>query len=325
MKKQIAILILIFASLTAKCAVTSEEIQQDKKPWLTGPLLNSSYSVVPLGHVNYEPFLYATSEIGRYDAKGTARGEDVLRIYTLEQPLQVGLTKWMNFQITPTFSYNYRDHRAKWVLEDLPFYLQIQMLAPKDLKDPKPYLLFILGEVFPTGKYQKLDPQKKGADIGGAGSYQSIFSFVLGKLFHLKKEHYISPSVSIQYILPASVNVRGFNNYGGGYGTKARIYPAQSLIIDGSFELTLSKNWALACDLVGQWQNSTRFKGDPGLLDNGKKAPLGSPSGTQFSLAPALEYNFNANLGLIGGGWFTFMGRNAGEFWSLVLALNYYK
>jgi hypothetical protein len=45
---------------------------------------------------------------------------------------------------------------------------------------------------------------------------------------------------------------------------------------------------------------------------------------TQYSLAPAIEYNWNIDLGVISGVWFTFAGKNAEAFASWVTALNYY-
>jgi hypothetical protein len=51
----------------------------------------------------------------------------------------------------------------------------------------------------------------------------------------------------------------------------------------------------------------------------------GGPSSSQYSLAPAIEYNWSQNIGLIGGVWFTVAGQNISQFNSIVIALNYYK
>jgi len=42
------------------------------------------------------------------------------------------------------------------------------------------------------------------------------------------------------------------------------------------------------------------------------------------ALAPALEYNFSGNVGLIGGVWFPLSGKNTSHYMTYVLALNTY-
>ncbi len=49
-----------------------------------------------------------------------------------------------------------------------------------------------------------------------------------------------------------------------------------------------------------------------------------SPTSAQFSIAPAIEYNWNANIGIIFGSWFTLAGKNSTQFTSGVFAFNYY-
>ncbi|MDF1757684.1 MAG: hypothetical protein P1U74_05245 [Legionellaceae bacterium] len=47
----------------------------------------------------------------------------------------------------------------------------------------------------------------------------------------------------------------------------------------------------------------------PSHLNLGKRG-IGNGNNVFFSLAPAIEYNFSAHLGLIGGAWFTVAGKN---------------
>jgi hypothetical protein len=49
-----------------------------------------------------------------------------------------------------------------------------------------------------------------------------------------------------------------------------------------------------------------------------------APSNEQWSVAPAIEYNWSKNVGLIVGSWFSFAGRNSVRFISGVAALNIY-
>ncbi|MES2122546.1 MAG: hypothetical protein V4492_07205, partial [Chlamydiota bacterium] len=81
---------------------------------------------------------------------------------------------------------------------------------------------------------------------------------------------------------------------------------------------------ALALDIQYQHNNKTRFSGHKGRT-RGVRNVVGGPSSEQFSLAPAFEYNFTYNVGLIAGCWFTVAGRNALEFASGVVAINIYQ
>ena len=56
--------------------------------------------------------------------------------------------------------------------------------------------------------------------------------------------------------------------------------------------------------MVGSWAGKTRFKGKT-------LVPNTAPPAAQFSLAPAIEYNWSSDIGIIFGPWFTIAGRNA--------------
>ena len=153
--------------------------------------------------------------------------------------------------------------------------------------------------------------------MGGQGSWQTAFALVWGNLFHLMRNHFISWRTSFQYTLPAPVHVKNLNAYGGAKGTKGTVYPAQNFSIDTAVEISFTRNWAFAMDFVGSWSGKTRFKGKA-------TAPNTSPASAQFSLGPAIEYNWSADIGIIFGPWFTIAGRNTPQFTSAVFAFNYY-
>ena len=128
----------------------------------------------------------------------------------------------------------------------------------------------------------------------------------------------------MQYTIPNSVHVKGYNLYGGGHHTRGTIYPGQSLVVLFGFEISLTQRWAIANDIQYLHVNKTHFKGRKGKT-NGVKNVVGFPSSEQFSLAPAIEYDFSAYVGVIAGVWFSVAGRNALDFASGVVAVNIYK
>ncbi len=312
--------------LMARKVALEPHPKKTQAPWFTGPLLSPSAIVVPLGHINYEPYLYVIGNRGSYNGDWhLVKNSSTLWNVSFQPLIQVGLSSWANFEISPYLNYNYTRHAGKWTFGDFPLLLSIQLYAPKDAYHNLPYVKLQIQETFPTGKYRNLDPRKKGTDIGGAGSFNTAIGLVLGQLFHLRGVHFLTSRLYFQYSLPAPVRLKGFNAYGGGYGTNARFFPSQVFSIDASIELSLTRRWVFACDAVGSWMTKTKVTGNPGVTKTGAKATLGSGSGAQFALAPALEYNWNESLGMIGGCWFVFAGRNATQFYSAVIAVDYYR
>ena len=224
----------------------------------------------------------------------------------------------MDFEFNPAVYYNYSSGAAQWVAGDMPVGLNIQLYQGGGGADSNwdSAVKLFLKETLPLGKYQHLDPKKKSTDIGGQGSWQTSLGLVWGNLFHLKDIYFLNTVFSVGYTLPTPVHVKGLNAYGGDPGTRGTA-TLRVLAADVAFELTLSRNWVFAMDIVGSWSSRTRFKGKT-------TEPSSLGTAVQYSLAPALEYNFGPKMGLIGGAWFTVGGRNSTYFSSGVIAFNYY-
>ena len=143
------------------------------------------------------------------------------------------------------------------------------------------------------------------------------------KLFVINGRHYLRPRLNLTWIVPAPVHVKGFNAYGGGFGTNGKVYPGQIFNPILSFEYTFTQNWVAAIDIQYIYGFKDRFSGKRGRNKDGTKANVGHDPLQQFSLAPALEYNFSAALGIIAGVWFTVAGDHSSDFVSGVIAINY--
>lgn len=287
-------------------------------PWFTGPLLAPSAVTIPVGHWDIETYFSTLAITGRYNRDWRAVKTETFWSHVFQPDLQVGITSWLDASTFPTFSYNYTQGVAEWVVGDVPISFGVQLYKwGANITDWTGGLKFIAKETFPTGKYQNLNPKKWDTDLGGTGSWQTSVGLVWSNLFYLGGNRFISWRTFCQYTLPSSVHVKNFNLYGGGWGTRGTVYPAQNWIVDMAFELSLTQQWVFAIDLFGSWSSKTRFKGRTLL-------PMTAPSKTQFSLAPAIEYNWNTHLGIILGPWFTIAGRNAVKFTNSIFALNYY-
>ncbi len=172
-----------------------------------------------------------------------------------------------------------------------------------------------------------MNPKKISADQGGYGSWVSSFEFVFGRTFHITGYQFFSCRLGGQYAFYNSpVHVKGYNAYGGGIGANGTVRPGINGSLDLGLEYSVSRNWAFALDVVGYWQAKSKFQGYGGsdfLL--GTPTTVAKAAAIQYSLAPAIEYNWNANLGVVAGAWFTVAGKEISEFYSFIFAVNWYK
>lgn len=284
-------------------------------PWLTGPLIAPIGAVVPYGDFEIQPYVYATTETGTYNPHWKARSSSNFFSLNTQVLCFFGLTPWMDINLVPQFFYNTVSNQKATRFGDLAVALDFQLLDPA----ATPYfpgIKFTLREMFPTGTYQRLNPDKLLTDQTGAGAFSTNFSLILYQVYHLKGAHFLSMTLSAAYNVNPPVHVHGLNTYGGGDGTKGYALPGNNFQGIASFELTLNQNWVLALDNVYSHTDATSFYGTT-------ITPVGVPSSEQISFAPAIEYNFSSHLGIIAGCWFTAWGRNTPVFRSGVIAFDY--
>jgi hypothetical protein len=293
------------------------------EPWFTGPLIAPMGTSVPYGDFIIRSYLFFTTNTGTYNKNWHAISLNE-NFYTLNAQFQCffGLTPWCDLNIIPQFTYNTTSNRHSFYTGDLIVGLDFQLLEP-DFTPYFPGIKFAVREIFPTGNFQFLRPRKLLTDQTGAGTFATQFDLVFYKVFHLYGLHWLSTTFSAEYTVTTPVNVHGFNTYGGGFGADGKALPGNSFQGIISFELTLNQRWVLALDNVYTHKDITEFFGNPGIAFTGTFADIGKPSSEQLSFAPAIEYNFSKNFGIIAGCWLSALGRNSAEFRSCVINFQY--
>ncbi len=308
--------------------------QEEIKPWFTGPILATSGNVVPIGHINFQPYIIAFARTSFYDNHWNSQPIDTLWNLQFRTPGWIGLTQWADLKLSPVWSWNYRDGQAQWTLNDCSAQLSIQLY-----KDTLPYKNWLpsikvcLRETFPTGKYQKLNPDKLGTDGGGMGTYATAVSINFSKILSFPGAQFLNLRLNALYSFPTSLHVKGFNAYGGGAGTDGIVDPEKTVILIFAFEYAFTRNWVIACDFQGLYSSKTHFRGKPGMVPRSDSDinPAGIPARSenqaaiQYSATPSIEYNWSENVGVLAGVWLTLGGKNSSHFTTGVITLNYYR
>ena len=294
------------------------EASAPEKPefWSTGPLIIPPNDIIDFGHFNYEPYLYWTQFKDTYDAHWKSVSSPLFTSVIFQPLIRAGIFPRGELDIYPTVTYNNTEHVHDWVWGDMPFSLNIQVLEDDPDHWYHPLTWVGLLAVAPWGKYEKLKPSKLGTDIGGTGSWLPGVSLSLYHEFYIYGPHYLSVQSYFSFQYGSPVHVKGLNFYGGDEDTRGKVFPGDITQAIVSFQYSLSHRWVLALDNVYTHTNKTRFKGD-----TSPDAPMTSPSSETFSMAPALEYLWNENFGIVGGAWFTVAGRNTDQFVSGVIAI----
>lgn len=281
-------------------------------PWYTGPLVTPSPTMMPPGSANIQPYIFVTGDYASFneDRKSIALAHN---IYSLKSiiPMQIGITDSMDFVVDPSGQMSWSNHKSGGGFGDLSatigFAIFQQSLYVPGMK-------FTISETFPTGKYKNLSTNGLGLNATGGGAYQTQFGFAIGKVVWWTYPYPMNTRFFIGYNIPTDVHVSGFNTYGGGFGTSGKVSPGNTLTTDFGFEFSFTQRWVFALDVVYVAQDRTKFHGTLGTDATGAPAVVGGGYNDNLSLAPAIEYNWNGNFGVLGGAQFSVYGRNSFNF-----------
>lgn len=282
-------------------------------PWYTGPLITPSASMVPPGQMMAQPYVYGVDNYAQFnkERKSISLAHDLVQINTQPVVFQIGITNTVDTTIIFGQLMNWQNGKFGGGIQDLVVQLGF-LMYPQSLYVPQ--FKFSIGQSFPTGKYKDLSTNGLALSGTGAGAYETTFTFTTSKVLFWSTRHPFNTRMTIGYTVTTPVRVHNFNTYGGGFGTKGVVHPGNALTVDVGLELSITQRWVIAMDIVYKATNRTKFNGFPGTLADGTPATVGTGYSDNLSLAPAFEYNFNANAGFIAGPWFSVWGRNSLNF-----------
>lgn len=176
---------------------------------------------------------------------------------------------------------------------------------------------------FPTGRYDELDTRPATGLGSGAGA--TTLSLYGQQYFRLSNGHLFRGRVNLSRTFAESAHVDGESVFGTHSGFQGHAKPGHNISAGVSGEYSLNRHWVIALDIVHDRTGAGSVSGEYPAL-----APAPSRVSTfrlkpsrSFALAPALEYSFNANLGILVGTRFRLRGHNSAPSITPAVAINY--
>lgn len=293
--------------------------------WWTGPLLAASPGTLPRGHWLIEPYVYDVIPYGRFDQNGTLRSTGAAHAFGSQTYIEYGLVNGFTLGLIPhlgLYESSAGQESSGFTVGDITLqgaYGLTQFHEGSHI----PTTSLVIGETFPTGKYDRLDGRTDGAL--GSGAYSTTVSLYSQSYFWMPNGRILRTRLDMSYSVSQWAAVHGESVYGTLGGFSGRAHPGPSFFADLALEYSATRNWVLATDFWWEHDGNTRVEGGyvpeitsalpPYLVrDSGSDAVL--------YLAPAVEYNWSSTMGVIAGARVAAMGRNVAATVTPVAAIN---
>jgi len=311
------------AFLLTLCVATSASAGAPEANF-TGPLVTPNASALPAGVAVVEPYLIYTESHASYDTDGDRHTDHPgAHQWLLLAPFTIGITDRLNGQLVTGTAYNVsgKSHSDGVRLTDTSVMLQYMFVAPHE-DGSGPAFSASYTHIFPTGAYHHLDNNPLNSTGDGASANRlAVFT---QQLFWLQNNHPLRLRALLAWgPSPSTIHVEGASSHGTTAGFHGSAAMGTSLGVSASFEYGLDAHWVLATDLTWDHRNGTTLRGSQ-CLPSGTCASLDQrkPPHWSYGIAPAVEYNFNARVGLIVGAQISFAGHNSPSYWAPQAALN---
>jgi hypothetical protein len=286
--------------------------------WWTGPIMANTAATLPQGHFAGETYVYDGATTGHYDANGKWRGGPHSDDYGTTSFVTYGVTDRFTVAVIPRLGYDRvgRDESSSEIgFGDVTLMGQYRLHQFKE-GGWLPTSSIAVAETFPTGRYQNLD---RPSDGFGGGAYQTQVSLYNQTYFWAPTGRILRTRLDFTWYTSNRAAVEGVSVFGTPAGFKGSAKPGDGLLSILAFEYSLNRHWVAAVDFADDQFASTSVRG---VTPSGVYRMNTGWSDTRF-VAPALEYNWNGNVGIIFGARVPVAGRNASAGVTPVAALNY--
>ena len=313
----------------ANAAASAEPASPEgNAPWWTGSLLSTSAETMAVRHWLVEPFLTNSTVTHAFDSHGRLQNVPSVERTSAGVFVMYGLADGISIGAVPRAQL--REHDALHsgtgtTMGDITTMLQIGLRA-RDLGSWLPAVSLLIAETLPTGRFDHLSSSPQQAS--GSGVYRTDVALYAQSLFHTPGNHPLRARINLTYSTFGIAKVYDVSVYGTPRRFRGRVDPGPGFAADTSLELSLSPRWVLALDVFHAHQGSVSIRGAviPPFGGSGTAEPfaLTGSASSNWILAPAIERNFNSNVGVITGIELTTSGRNVSAAQVPAVAINMY-
>lgn len=273
-------------------------------------MLANSADTLPRGHVLVEPYVYDVMTRGQ-DGWGS-------RAYVL-----YGLTDDFTVGIIPIVGYGalHGGPNSSGIgAGDQILNAQYRLRRFRE-GSWLPTLAIQLQESLPTGRYQRLH---RPADGMGSGAWATTLGLNAQSYVWMPNGRIVRVRLNATWTFSRNAGVNGASSYGTGAGFHGHVKPGDGYYLGLSFEYSMTRRWVLALDLTGSRNDATRVVGVNAVAGLPPTAVHDRRGGSHvFSFAPAVEYSFNGNVGVLLGVRVSPGGHGAVRSVTPAIAINY--
>ncbi|MFN8580176.1 MAG: hypothetical protein U0163_04250 [Gemmatimonadaceae bacterium] len=289
-------------------------------------MLAPSGGTLPRGHWLIEPYLYDVSVTGAFDAKGTRQATPRQNVFGSLAYVLYGVTDRFTFGAIPTEGFRVSaagSTSTGVLLGDLSLHGQLRLSTYRE-DSWLPTTSLAVEVALPTGRHDRLGDRP--TDGIGAGVYTTSVALYSQTYAWLPTGRILRLRFNATQAYSSSGHVDGVSVYGTGAPFRGSARPGNVLFVDAAGEYSVSKQWVLALDVTYRRQASTRVSGVDAVDVNSQVAPVpfhaSSPTSIAYGLAPAIEYNWSPNAGVLLGVRLITAGRNTGASTTPAIAVN---
>ncbi len=318
----LAVLLSVATACAQNAPPAAEYRQSLNDAWWTGPMLAPSANTLPRGHFLIEPYLFDVISHGRFDATGTRRSVPHYNDFGNLTYLNYGVTDRFTFGMIPIEGYNLmgRGQSSSTVAMGDVSLLGQYRLTKFTEGHKLPTISVAVQEKFPTGKFDQLGDRP--AQALGGGAHTTMLSLYTQDFFWLPNGRILRTRFNVTGGMSDTVRVRDASVYGTSDGFRGSAKPGKYVLVDSSWEYSWKRGFVWAVDLTYEHDANTPVRG---VDANSAPVLLNSGPSDAFGLAPAIEYSWSPNLGVLLGVRLFPAGRNTSASITPAIAINFFK
>jgi Putative MetA-pathway of phenol degradation len=261
--------------------------QSAEDAWFTGPMLANSAATLPHGHALIETYAFAQIEQNS-------------RLYGSLTYLLYGVTDKFTVGVKPFFGMVDTGQRSPLAgMGDVTLSAQYRLTSTA-ARVGTPTISLSLQESLPTGRYDRLTGHR-GAALG-SGAHTTTLSLYGQQYFWLPNRRIFRARVNLSGTWSTKADITGASVYGTLDDFAGQVRPGAVFAVGLSGEYSFTREWVLALDLVFSHKLGSHLSGLRSSLAQGDPAHQlnsVSPIVNSVAIAPAIEYSWRPNLGVL--------------------------